>query len=96
MSTSDCGRYRDGADEHGRCQARSGQQQVLALERLGWSLRRSEGATGFRGRETANDYLKEAGLTVRGRSRPPARPAKTGYFRRRCPRTLFAAGTSTG
>lgn len=49
-------------------------QQVLALGRLGWSLRRIEEATGVR-RETASGYLKAAGLTVRGRGRPPARPA---------------------
>ena len=48
-------------------------QQVLALGRLGWSLRRIEEATGVR---TASSYLKAAGLTVRGRGRPPARPAK--------------------
>ena len=50
-------------------------QQVLALGRLGWSLRRIEEATGVR-RETTSSYLKAAGLTVRGRGRPPARPAK--------------------
>ena len=49
-------------------------QQVLALGRLGWSLRRIEAATGVR-RETAS-YLKGAGLTVRRRGRPSARPAK--------------------
>ena len=49
-------------------------QQVLALGRLGWSLRRIEGATGVR-RETASGYLKAAGLVVRGRGRPSARPA---------------------
>ena len=37
------------------------QQQVLALGRLGWSLRRIEAATGVR-RETASDYLKAAGI----------------------------------
>ena len=50
-------------------------QQILALGRLGWSLRRIEQATGVR-RETASSYLKAAGLTVRGRGRPSARPAK--------------------
>ena len=50
-------------------------QQVLALGRLGWSLRQIEEATGVR-RETASGYLKAAGLKVRGRGRPPARPAK--------------------
>ena len=57
------------------------QQQVLALGRLGWSLRRIEEATGVR-RETASTYLKAAAIAVRergGRPRvwPPANPATT-------------------
>jgi hypothetical protein len=36
-------------------------QQVLALGRLGWSLRRIQQTTGIR-RETAGGYLKAAGL----------------------------------
>ncbi|MGH8648448.1 MAG: IS21-like element ISGau7 family transposase, partial [Burkholderiales bacterium] len=40
------------------------QQQVLALGRLGWTLRRIEQATGVR-RETASAYLKAAGIAVR-------------------------------
>ena len=43
-------------------------QQVLALGRLRWSLRRIEEATGVR-RETASAYLKAAGISVR----PPRR-----------------------
>lgn len=39
-------------------------QQVLALGRLGWSLRRIQHATGIR-RETAGVYLKVAGIGVR-------------------------------
>jgi len=53
-------------------------QQVLALGRLGWTLRRIEQATGVR-RETASAYLKAAGLTVRPPGRwghPSANPAK--------------------
>ena len=38
-------------------------QQVLALGRLGWSLRRIQQATGVR-RETASIYLKTAGIAV--------------------------------
>jgi hypothetical protein len=38
-------------------------QQVIALGRLGWSLRRIEQATGVR-RETAGGYLKAAGIAV--------------------------------
>jgi len=52
-------------------------QEVLALGRLGWTLRRIQQATGVR-RETAGAYLKAAGLAVRppGRwGRPPAHPA---------------------
>ena len=40
------------------------QQQVLALGRLGWPLRRIQAATGVR-RETASAYLKAAGIPVR-------------------------------
>ena len=50
-------------------------QQVLALGRLGWSLRGIERATGVR-RETVSGYLKAAGVVVRGRGRPSSRPAK--------------------
>ena len=39
-------------------------QQVIALGRLGWSLRRIQKAVGVR-RETASSYLREAGITVR-------------------------------
>jgi hypothetical protein len=53
-------------------------QQVVALGKLGWPLRRIEQATGVR-RETAGAYLKAAGIAVRppgawGR-RAPAKPA---------------------
>lgn len=51
-------------------------QQILALGRLGWSLRRIEQATGVR-RETAGAYLKAVGISVRrpggwGRKAKPA------------------------
>src|SRR5580698_8666028 len=52
-------------------------QQVIALGKLGWTLRRIEEETGVR-RETAGRYLKRAGISV---SRPgwkrasPAKPA---------------------
>ena len=57
------------------------QQQVVALGRLGWSLRRIEAATGVR-RETISGYLKAAGIAVRRRGGrpglwPPANPATT-------------------
>jgi len=50
-------------------------QQVLALGRLGWPLRRIEAATGVR-RETASGYLKLAGIVVRApRTRRAPNPA---------------------
>ncbi|TQF14698.1 helix-turn-helix domain-containing protein [Myxococcus llanfairpwllgwyngyllgogerychwyrndrobwllllantysiliogogogochensis] len=48
------------------------QQQVIALGRLGWSLRRIEDATGVR-RETASGYLRAAGVGIR----PPRRWRKS-------------------
>jgi len=50
------------------------QQQILALGKLGWSLRRIEEATGVR-RETASRYLKRSGIAVRGRGRPSSKAA---------------------
>jgi len=46
-------------------------QQVLGLGRLGWSLRRIEGATGVR-RETVSGYLRAAGIAVRPRGGIPS------------------------
>ena len=55
-------------------------QQVIALGRLGWSLRRIQRETGVR-RETAARYLKSGGIAVRepgrwGTASPEAKPAK--------------------
>jgi hypothetical protein len=53
--------------------------QVIALGRLGWSLRQIQKAIGIR-RETAGSYLKAAGIAVRPaggwgkRRRPQNRP----------------------
>jgi transposase len=58
-------------------------QQVLALGRLGWSLRKIEEATGVR-RETAGAYLRAAGLAVRA----PRQVALT-------PKPATAGGVST-
>ena len=50
-------------------------QQILALGRLGWPLRRIEQATGVR-RETASAYLRAAGIAIRApRGRRPPKPA---------------------
>jgi transposase len=60
-------------------------QEILALGRLGWALRRIEHATGVR-RETASAYLKAAGIAVRSpRGRRAPKPANgddalTDYF----------------
>lgn len=50
-------------------------QQVVALGRLGWSLRQIEQATSVR-RETAGAYLKAAGIAVSGRGRRPSRASR--------------------
>ncbi len=53
-------------------------QQVLALGRLGWPLRKIQRATRIR-LETASQYLKAAGIAVRppgGWGRRAAKPAK--------------------
>jgi transposase len=50
-------------------------QQVIALGRLGWPLRRIERETGVR-RETAAGYLRAAGVTVRPPGRSGGRSAK--------------------
>ena len=52
------------------------QQQVIALGRLQWSVRRIEEYTGVR-RETVSAYLKAAGIPVRGRGRPGRQGATT-------------------
>ena len=67
-------------------------QQVIALGRLGWPLRRIEKETGVR-RETAGAYLKTAGVAIRpagGWGSPSA--GKTGQ--RGVPRlhTVFKTG----
>ena len=50
----------------GNVLAETKQQQVIALGRLGWCLRRIKGATGVR-RETVSGYFKASGIAVRGR-----------------------------
>ena len=46
--------------------------QIVALGRLGWSLRRIERTTGVR-RETISGYLKAVGIVVPGRGRRASR-----------------------
>lgn len=48
--------------------------QVEALGRLGWTLRRIQRETGVR-RETASEYLRAAGVAIRGRGGAPPKPA---------------------
>ena len=61
--------------------AKTTQQQIEGLGRLGWSLRKIEAATGVR-RETISGYLTAAGIPVRQRGGrqavwPPPNPATT-------------------
>src|SRR5260221_8911811 len=65
----------------GNVLSREKREQVLALGRLDWPLRRIEEATGVR-RETASAYLKAAGIGVRspghwGRRAKPANEVST-------------------
>jgi transposase len=60
--------------------------QVVALGRLGWTLRRIEEATGVR-RETASTYLKAAGIAVR-------QPG--GWGRRPFPKPAIETSTDSG
>jgi transposase len=57
---------------------REKREQILALGRLGWTLRRIEAETGVR-RETASAYLRTAGIAIRPPRRwgkAPPKPAK--------------------
>jgi transposase len=51
------------------------QYEIVALGRVGWSLRRIEAATGVR-RETVGEYLRAAGVPVSGRGRRSEARAK--------------------
>src|SRR5260221_397408 len=74
-------------------------QSVLALGRLGWSLRRIEESTGVR-REAAGAYLKAAGIAVRGKGgRPgtwPPKPATTRGGSTDLPATTEGGSTNPG
>ena len=72
-------------------------QQVIALGRLGWPLRRIQVETGIR-RETAGAYLKAAGIAVRapggwGRRAPSRGTPLAGFDRSRPPRRREGRGT---
>jgi len=70
-------------------------QQVVALGRLGWPLRRIEAATGIR-RETASGYLKAAGVSVAGRGRRGSKPAiSLGVSTDPGPKPAISEGVST-
>src|ERR1700740_2287463 len=62
----------------GNVLSREKREQVIALGRLGWSLRRIEQSTGVR-RETASEYLSSAGIPLRSPGgwghHGPAKPA---------------------
>lgn len=59
-------------------------QQVIALGRLGWSLRRIEKAAHIR-RETAGAYFRAAGIAVRPPGGWGRNPAQLLYTPRECP-----------
>ena len=74
-------------------------QQVIALGRLGWSLRRIQRATQIR-RETVAGYLRAAGIPVRlpggwGRRPPPAKPANEVITDSASPEPTDAVSTDT-
>jgi hypothetical protein len=62
---------------------RTKQEHVIALGRLGWSLRKIEAATGVR-RETAGGYLRSAGIAIR----------KPGSWGRKAPATAVSSVTT--
>ena len=82
---------------------REKREQILALGRLGWTLRRIEAETGVR-RETASAYLKAAGIAIRPPRRWGKAPPKPASMRRpavsstrfalRPPTALAVAGES--
>jgi len=83
----------------GNVLSREKREQVIALGRLGWSLRQIEQATGVR-RETAGDYLRSSGIMVRSPGswgpRSLAKPATsviTGFLASEA--TLAQAGQRT-
>jgi hypothetical protein len=63
-------------------------QQVIALGKLGWPLRRIEQATGVR-RETASAYLKSAGVVVLPAWVGAPSAGKTGHGDPRLSRLFF-------
>jgi transposase len=69
----------------GNVLSREKREQVIALGRLGWSLRRIEQATGVR-RETAGDYLRSSGIVVRS-------PGSWGLKSLAKPATLVTTGS---
>jgi transposase len=78
---------------------KSKQEQVIALGRLGWSLRRIEEATGVR-RETAGGYLRLAGIALRtpggwghGSPAKPAIEVTTGFLPSGTPPAQDGKGT---
>jgi len=74
---------------------REKQQQILALGRLGWTLRRIEEETGVR-RETVSRYLKRAGIEVRPPGRWGHAPAKAAIEVFTDPAALGGAAPAAG
>jgi hypothetical protein len=74
-------------------------QQVIALGRLGWPLRRIETTVGVR-RETASAYLKPAGIAIAprrwGHGAKPAKEVSTDSVPVRTPHATAAPGSLEG
>jgi transposase len=74
-------------------------QQVIALGRLGWPLRRIETTVGVR-RETASAYLKAAGIAIAprrwGHGAKPAKEVSTDSVPVRTPHATAAPGSLEG
>ena len=69
-------------------------QQVLALGRMGWSLRRIERDTRIN-RDTATRYLREAGIAVKQPGRPSKQTAKPAISAAEVPPRLHGPGFKT-
>jgi hypothetical protein len=86
----------------GNVLSREKREQVIALGRLGWSLRRIEESTGVR-RETASEYLSSAGIPLRSPGgwghHGPAKPAievTTDFDQGSAPKPAIRVTTDSG
>ena len=73
--------------------SREKREQVIALGRLGWSLRRIEQATGVR-RGTAGEYLRGAGMYLEGVSTRKVRAVTEALYGLEVSKSQVSAGTA--